>query len=142
MNSFMPPSTRWGLLARITALASSTGSTNPIPRQAPPVRDDFLFSRCVEFVDLEQRKMLLYDGPGAIIDDDEREEQLAPISAGQTHVLQALCDTPSINLAGLRAKAIVWTLWDCGEVVRRAALHDLVEDRLLVSLLRDLGAAA
>ena len=139
MNPFMPPNTRQRLIARMAALACGA-ALPPLGNRPEPSGDKALLGICIQFGDLERRKMLLYDGPDRILDDDLREEELTPLIARQIELLEALCDLPVIGLAGLRAKAIVWTLWDCGEVFQRAARYELVEDRLLVSLLRDLGA--
>lgn len=141
MNPFMSPNTRRQLIARVAALVSGTGVA-PLRRDPiPPARDRALLRLCNRFGVLEHRKLLLYDGPRRIADDDVREERLSPIIAEQIEVLGALCDMRATDLVSLRAKAIVWALWDCGELFQRAARYSLVEDRLLASVLSDLGAA-
>jgi len=147
--------TRRTLLRRATALALADGATDApdpanvstraaTPGESAPAAlaqpaDAALLAAYKRFCALERRMLHVIEGPGRIDDDDARDPVLEVFRDAQRPHLDLLCRLRATSLAGHRARAIAFALWDGGETAHRAALHGLLEDRLLAALVRDLA---
>ncbi len=143
----MPPdhlttASRRRLLASAGLLTSGLGR---IPHDAATARrlqqdpDGTVIAACAVFNVLERRRLDLIEGPGRIADDDARDQALGPLAGEQQAYLDRLCRQRATTLAGHRARAISFALWDGGELADRARANGLLEDRLLAALVRDLA---
>ena len=81
----------------------------------------------------------LIDGPGRVADDGARDLLLAPLRDGQRPYLDQLCREQACSLAGHRARAMAFALWDGGELAERAGAQGLLADRLLAAVIHDLA---
>ena len=80
----------------------------------------------------------LIEGLDRVADDAARDAVLAPLRHEQTPHLDLLVRRRARSLAGHRARAAAFALWDGGEIADRAEASGLLDDRLLASLVRDL----
>lgn len=79
---------------------------------------------------------------GALLEGSLGESSLASpnvVEARRRHV-DALCGCRAHTLEGHRARALAFCIWDDGELPRRVAARDLLEDRLLWAILSDLAS--
>ena len=83
----------------------------------------------------------LIEGPGCIADDTAREVLLRPLREAQAPHLDRLCQGRAVSLAGHRARAAAFALWDAGELADLAEANRFPADRLLAALVRDLVEA-
>jgi len=147
--------TRRALLRRATALALAEGTADSpnaadvstraatpggsAPAASAQSADAALLAACARFCALERRMLDVIEGPGRIDDDDARDPVLEVFRGAQRPQLDLLCRLRATSLTGHGARAAAFALWDGGETAHRAALHGLLEDRLLAALVRDLA---
>jgi hypothetical protein len=91
------------------ALATATTASSAAPQPSP---DAELLEACARYSALQLQYLGLFDGPGAIADDDERDALADPIFEAQAPALATILGTPARTIAGVRAKARVVTLED------------------------------
>ena len=103
--------------------------------------DEGLLAASAAFCALERRMHDLIEGPGCVADEDAREVLLRPLREAQAPHLDRLCRTYAQGLAGHRARATAFALWDAGELSDLAEMNGLPADRLLAALVRDLVEA-
>ncbi len=154
-SGYLTPASRRRLRAGVALLGASphpaaagpgpgtpaNPSISPAPG-APDRLDGPLLSAAAAFCVIEQRMLTLIEGPERVADDDARDRLLTPLRDEQRPHLDALCRQRARSLAGHRARAVAFTLWDGGELAHRAQAHGFLEDRLLSALVRDLAAAS
>jgi len=114
-------------------------NTGPRGTDAAAHHDELLMAAAAAFCDAERRMLSLIEGPDRIADDDARDLLLAPLRDEQALHLDLLCRERAWALAGHRARATAFALWDGGELVQRAEAHGFLADRLLAALIRDLA---
>ena len=139
MDNYKPFDTRRLLLARLAALITATSSGLRYDGHAASGSDATMLAACRNFGEIEQHRMRFYEGPDRVINDDERDDRLTPLIADQVEILNTICRTPATRLVALRQKALVWLIWNRGELLHRTTRHGLIEDRLLASVFADLG---
>ena len=139
-SGHLTPASRRRLLAGVALLGTSTHPTASPGSGTPDVPDGPLLSAAVAFCLIEGRMLALIEGPERVVDDDARDRLLAPLRDEQRPHLDALCRQHARSLAGHRARAVAFTLWDGGELAHRAAADSFLENRLLSALIRDLAA--
>ena len=103
--------------------------------------DADLLASAAAFCALERRMQDLIEGPGWVADDAARELMLRPLRDEQAPHLDRLCQTRAVGLAGHRARAAAFSLWDAGELADMAEANEFPADRLLAALVRDLMEA-
>ena len=128
--------TRRRLLGGATLLGAAPARAGT----AEPADAD-LVAAAVAFCALEQRMQDLIEGPGCVPDDAAREVLLRPLREAQAPHLDRLCQVRAVGVAGHRARAAAFALWDAGELVDLAEVNRLPADRLLAALVRDLVEA-
>lgn len=129
------------LLLRFASLTTTFGTDAPAPSRAVPSPahpDAVLLGACAAFNALENEKLALFEGAGRIEGDEERDEAIEPIWAQQAPLLDQICTRKATTLAGRRARAAAYWLWDGGELVWRAHTCGMLGDRLLAALVADL----
>lgn len=136
---FLDTAGRRRLLLRLAGLAAAVGAARPA--SAPDLDNATLLAACAAFGALERERLALFEGPGRIEDDDERDEAIGPIWARQVPLLEQICARRATTLAGHRARAAAYWLWDGGELAwrARAAGEGSLDDRLLAALVADLA---
>lgn len=133
------PATRRRLLVGAALLGSGPGGAGGVA--GPSTSDAGLLAAAANFCALERRMLDLFDGPGRVADDGARDLLLAPLRSEQGPCLDQLCRERASSLAGHRARAVAFALWDGGELAERAGAQGLLADRLLAALIRDLADA-
>ncbi len=124
------------LLSSVALLGAGLGeAAATVDRDAP------LISAAMLFCDAERGMLALIEGPGSVADDAARDLLLAPLRDKQAPHLNRLCRERAWGLAGHRARALAFALWDGGELAERAGAQGLLADRLLAALIRDLADA-
>lgn len=131
------PATRRRLLASAALLGSGPGGAGGVAE--PSKSDAGLLAAAATFCALERRTLDLIDGPGRVADDGVRDLLLAPLRDGQGPCFDQLCRERARSLAGHRARAMAFALWDGGELAERAGAQGLLADRLLAAVIRDLA---
>lgn len=103
--------------------------------------DADLIASAAAFCVLERRMQDLIEGPSCVADDATRELLLRPLRDEQAPHLDRLCQARAVGLAGHRARAAAFALWDVGELADLAEANGFPSDRLLAALVRDLVEA-
>ena len=103
--------------------------------------DEGLLAAAAAFCALERRMQALIEGPGCVADDHARDLLLRPLRDAQAPHLDRLCHSRASDLAGHRARAGAFALWDAGELADLAEARGFPADRLLAALVRDLVEA-
>lgn len=136
-----PQATPRGRRALFSALAGAAlaGAAAPAvaaraARQAHP--DAELARLCDELTALTAEIETYYEGPLAIEDDDERDEELAPLRARERALTRHIASLPAATASGLRAKARAYVTWHpdfdsnavaegyADELLRASIIHD------------------
>jgi len=104
--------------------------------------DEDLLAAAAAFCALECRMRDLIEGPARIADDGARGLLLRPLRDAQAPHLDRLCSGRARSLAGHRARADAFALWDGGELTDLAQANGFPADRLLAALVRDLTGVA
>lgn len=103
--------------------------------------DEGLLAAAAAFCALEQRMQALIEGPGCVADDAARDLLLRPLRDAQAPHLDRLCQARASDLAGHRARAGAFAVWDAGELADLAETNGFPADRLLAAFVRDLVGA-
>jgi len=101
--------------------------------------DAALILACARFSALERQMLATFDGPDRIDDDIARDVVLAALREAQGPQIDLVCRLRATSLAGHRARAAAFAVWDGGETAYRAASQASLEDRVLAALVRDLA---
>lgn len=128
--------------AALTSGVRASAAGPAAPQRASTDPDGPLLAACAGFSNVERQRIALYDGPCRIEDDDVRDAAMTPLMDQQLLFLNAMCAQRASGLAGHRARAIAFWLWDGGELAYRALQSNALEDRLLAALVRDLAATS
>lgn len=97
-----------------------------------------LLTAAAAFCVLERRMRELIEGPNSVLDDNARELLLKPLRDQQASYVDLLCRQHARSLAGHRARAAAFALWDDGELNDLANANGFPADRLLAAMVRDL----
>lgn len=97
-----------------------------------------LLTVAAAFCVLERRMRELIEGPNSVLDDNARELLLEPLRDQQASYVDLLCRQHARSLAGHRARAAAFALWDDGELNDLANANGFPADRLLAAMVRDL----
>lgn len=123
----------WAPLGLSGGVAAAT-----VPATPP---DALVLALCAELEGIERAYLALFDGPGAIDDDNARDAALVDVLAGQEAALARLCAAPCASLAGLLAKLRLLALMN-PDVVGHEPDDGYHLPRLLGSVLRDVARVA
>ena len=134
MSMGLTPASRRRLLGGIALLGAGPGAAGT----AAPL-DGPLLAAAAAFCDVELRMLSLFEGPGRVEDDRARDLLLGPLRDEQRPHLDLLCRQRARSLAGHRARAIAFALWDDGDLADKAEEGDFLGERLLAALVRVLA---
>jgi len=118
------------------ALAAPLAATPAIA--AAPHPDAAVIAACAELDRLQRQWLRLFDGPGAIEDEAEREAAGEPILDAQEPLLDRICAAECATAEGIAAKLRSLALIDQNAHDLDSAYHD---ERLLASVMRDAARA-
>ena len=137
-TTFLTAAARRTLLTSFALLVGQSSSTSAetIQQTSP---DAEVITACRRFNELERKKLDILDGGGQIEDDAIREATLDSLLDPQIVLLESICKSRATTLAGHRARAICFALWDGGETAYRAYDGGGFDDRLITALVRDLA---
>lgn len=99
--------------------------------------DAELVSACAVFETLEHQVGAIYDGPGRIEDDDNRQAAMEAIADRQLPWLERICELRAVTPVGWKAKARSFACWDRDALGTKFREGDPSE-RILFALLRDM----
>ena len=137
-TTFLTAASRRALLTSFTLLVGqSLSTTADVILQSDP--DSEIIRACLQFNELERKKLDILDGVSQIEDEDIREATLDLLVDPQIALLELICNTRATTLAGHTARAICFALWDGGETAYRAYDGGGFDDRLITALVRDLA---
>ncbi len=131
---FLTTASRRRLLGGVALLGAGPGAAD-----ASSPLDKGLLAAAAAFCALERRMLALIEGADRITDNDARDMLLRPLRNKQLSHLDLLCRQQARSLAGHRARAAAFALWDGGELARLAQANGFLADRLLAALIRDLA---
>ena len=134
MSMGLTPASRRRLLGGLALLGAGPGAAG-----ASAPFDGPLLAAAAAFCAVERRMLSLIEGPGRVADDDARGLLLRPLRNEQGPHLDRLCRQRARSLAGHRARAVAFALWDGGELAHLAEAQGFLADRLLAALVRDLA---
>ena len=137
-TTFLTAASRRSLLTSFTFLVGQSSLT---PAELIPQShsDAEVIKACLQFNELERKKLDILDGGGQIEDEAVREATLEALLDPQIVLLEIICNTRATTLAGHTARAICFALWDGGETAYRAHDGGGFDDRLITALVRDLA---
>ena len=121
--------TRRAALGALPVLVASTALAGRHP-------DAELIGLCSQYNVLTRRIVALYEGPNAIVDDDERDEAIDPISDDQHDLLLRIGPIRATTMAGLLARIEMLVL-ENPQMLREPDPDDYRESQMLGALLRD-----
>ena len=112
------------------------------PAGASPGTDADLIAACAEFNVLERQFLALFDGPGRIEDDDEREEPVARIHEAQKPILDRIVRLRATTMNGFLARIRTIMLEDLDLNPNKMAASQFMNEQLLGAFLRDFADLA
>ena len=101
-----------------------------------PQSDARLLAACGAFNELERQKQRLLKG--GCEEDRTLEVRITQCIGFQEDHLGEMCAARAVTMAGNRARALSYALWDAGELSYRARVGGATEDMILDAMVRDL----
>ncbi len=136
------PSVLLRRIANRAAIAQHAGAD--IDRRANPnvmVPSDAALIRCCSRVaQIERRKRALFQGPGSIQDDIDRDARLDVLDRAQRPDLRRIVGAMPASWQGHRIRAATFHLLDAGGLYAAARAGSAI-DRLLLAVIHDLAAS-
>ncbi len=100
------------VVASRMAVIEPDGAEPPAQLEAPMHDDAELIALCGEFDDLRRQIDALFEGPGRIANEEERDVAAAPLEAAQDALVERICAMRASTIEGYRARLVSAALYD------------------------------